>query len=58
MANGIPLNDPRLRDPIQNVPDGLNDPVQAKVPGFWSPYLHLFINGLQVIQKRNKQKKH
>ena len=35
MANGIPLNDPRLRDPIQNVPDGLNDPVQAKVPGFF-----------------------
>ena len=34
MANGIPLNDPRLRDPIQNVPDGLNDPLQAKVPGF------------------------
>ena len=35
MANGIPLNDPRLRDPIQNVPDGLNDPLQAKVPGFF-----------------------
>jgi hypothetical protein len=34
MANGIPLNDPKLRDPIQNVPDGLNDPLQAKVPGF------------------------
>ena len=35
MANGIPLNDPFLRDPISNVPDGLNDPVQAKVPGFF-----------------------
>jgi len=34
MANGIPLNDPRLKDPIRNVPDGLNDPLQAKVPGF------------------------
>ena len=34
MSNGIPLNDPKLRDPIRNVPDGLNDPLQAKVPGF------------------------
>ena len=34
MSNGIPLNDPRLKDPIRNVPDGLNDPLQAKVPGF------------------------
>jgi hypothetical protein len=35
MANGIPLNDPRLRDPIQSVPDGLKDPLQAKTPGFF-----------------------
>ena len=35
MANGIPLNDAKLRDPITNVPDGLKDPVQAKVPGFF-----------------------
>lgn len=35
MSNGIPLNDPRLRDPIQDMPDGLKDPVQAKTPGFF-----------------------
>ena len=35
MANGIPLNDPRLRDPINNISDGFKDPVQAKVPGFF-----------------------
>jgi len=35
MANGIPLNDPKLKDPIQGLPDGLNDPLQAKTPGFF-----------------------
>ena len=34
MANDFGLNDPRLRDPIRQIPDGLKDPVQDKVPGF------------------------
>ena len=35
MANDFGLNDPRLRDPIRQIPDGLKDPVQDKVPGFF-----------------------
>ena len=35
MANDFGLNDPRLRDPIRQIPDGLRDPVQDKVPGFF-----------------------
>ena len=29
------LNDPRLRDPINNISDGFKDPVQDKTPGFF-----------------------
>ena len=35
MANNLNLNDPRLRDPIRQIPDGLKDPVQDKTPGFF-----------------------
>ena len=35
MANDLNLNDPRLRDPIGQIPDGLKDPVQDKTPGFF-----------------------
>ena len=35
MANDLNLNDPRLRDPIGQIPDGLQDPVQDKTPGFF-----------------------
>ena len=57
MANDFGLNDPRLRDPIRQIPDGLRDPVQDKVPGFFNLlgillilcwknlYQRLFING-------------
>ena len=46
MANDLQLNDPRLKDPIRQIPDGLNDPVQDKTPGFFqairNPY-HLML---------------
>ncbi len=46
MANDLNLNDPRLRDPIRQIPDGLKDPVQDKTPGFFqslrNPY-HLML---------------
>ena len=46
MANDINLNDPRLKDPIRQIPDGLKDPVQDKTPGFFqslrNPY-HLML---------------
>ena len=46
MANNLNLNDPRLRDPIRQIPDGLKDPVQDKTPGFFqslrNPY-HLML---------------
>ena len=29
MANDLQLNEFRLKDPVQNLPDGLNDPVQS-----------------------------
>ena len=35
MANDLQLNDPRLKDPIRQIPDGLNDPVEDKTPGFF-----------------------
>ena len=35
MANNLNLNDPRLRDPIRQIPDGLKNPVQDKTPGFF-----------------------
>ena len=36
MANDIRMQDPRLRDPINNISDGLKDPAQQqKVPGFF-----------------------
>ena len=34
MANDLQLNEFRLKDPVQNLPDGLNDPVQS-APGFF-----------------------
>jgi len=34
MANDISLNEFKLKDPVQNLPDGLNDPVQ-QAPGFF-----------------------
>ena len=46
MANDLNLNDPRLKDPIRQIPDGLKDPVQDKTPGFFqslrNPY-HLML---------------
>ena len=35
MANDLNLNDPRLKDPIRQIPDGLKDPVEDKTPGFF-----------------------
>ena len=35
MANDFRLNDPRFRDPIRQIPDGLKDPIQDKTPGFF-----------------------
>ncbi len=35
MANDLNLNDPRLKDPIRQIPDGLTDPVKDKTPGFF-----------------------
>ena len=46
MANDIRMQDPRLRDPINNISDGLKDPTQDKTPGFFqslrNPY-HLML---------------
>tara|TARA_R100000687_G_C6305672_1_gene98048 strand:- start:118 stop:288 length:171 start_codon:yes stop_codon:yes gene_type:complete len=46
MANDIRMQDPRLRDPIRQIPDGLKDPVEDKTPGFFqslrNPY-HLML---------------
>ena len=35
MANDIRMQDPRLRDPINNISDGLKDPTQDSTPGFF-----------------------
>ena len=35
MANDFLLNDPKLRDPVRQIPDGLKDPIQDKTPGFF-----------------------
>ena len=35
MANDIRMQDPRLRDPINNISDGLKDPTQDNTPGFF-----------------------
>ena len=46
MANDIRMQDPRLRDPINNISDGLKDPTQDNTPGFFqslrNPY-HLIL---------------
>ena len=35
MANDIRMQDPRLRDPINNISDGLKDPTLDSTPGFF-----------------------
>ena len=35
MANDIRMQDPRLRDPINNISDGLKDPTKDSTPGFF-----------------------
>ena len=35
MANDFDLNEPKLRDPIRQIPDGLQEPIKDKTPGFF-----------------------
>ena len=46
MANDFDLNEPKLRDPVRQIPDGLQEPIEDKTPGFFqslrNPY-HLML---------------
>ena len=35
MANDFDLNEPKLRDPVRQIPDGLQEPIKDKTPGFF-----------------------
>jgi len=35
VANDFNLNEFKLKDPVRNIQDGLNDPIKDKTPGFF-----------------------
>ena len=35
MANDFDVNEFKLKDPVRSIPDGLQDPVKDKTPGFF-----------------------